>query len=154
MSYHAGISDAYVPDVRAAKSIRRRGLGRSRTAKTIRLIENAGPSRCPPLVGCVVGSDLWRQCHPQSLGAEPPAEKEETVPAISTCPVCSYFQAGDCLVCEDGDTHPGCDGCKGGRLRWYRSPLVVAVVTGVAVSIVAAFTLTKLRERGVLRAPK
>lgn len=62
-------------------------------------------------------------------------------PAQATCPPCSYLSEGSCLVCKDGDTHPGCAGCVGGRPAprpWYVSDFFVAMTTAVVASVAVA----------------
>ncbi len=75
------------------------------------------------------------------------------VPAQATCPACSYLWEGSCKVCADGDQHPGCEGCVGGKLPsppWYKSELIVAVSSAVVVSLAVALIVPRI-ERAIAK---
>jgi hypothetical protein len=67
--------------------------------------------------------------------------------AIVTCPPCSYLRDGECVVCMDGEPHPGCSGCVGGTVPWYRSPFAVSLMTSLVVSSIATVVIYKLERR-------
>jgi hypothetical protein len=71
----------------------------------------------------------------------------ETRQAIVSCPECTYLQDGNCVVCAGPDDHPACDGCRDGRVVWYRRPLFVSVVTAVAVSLAAGVIVKQVKKR-------
>jgi len=64
--------------------------------------------------------------------------------AIVSCPACSYFRDGSCVVCEEDSEHPACADCTGGALVWYRSPVIAAVGSAVVVSIITTMILSRL----------
>lgn len=73
----------------------------------------------------------------------------DTFPVVTTCPHCSYLWDGKCIVCPDGDPHPACEGCVGGRLPrppWYRSELFIALATTVAVSVATAIIVPRVER--------
>lgn len=75
-----------------------------------------------------------------------------SVPAQATCPQCSYLWEGSCKVCVDGDPHPGCEGCVGGRLPmppWYKSHLVLQIGSLVVASLAVALLVPRIE--GALR---
>jgi hypothetical protein len=77
-----------------------------------------------------------------NLGAE--------VPVFTTCPRCSYLWEGKCIVCEDDDPHPGCEGCVGGRLPkppWYKSDLFVGVSVAVVISVVSSLIVSRIERK-------
>jgi hypothetical protein len=72
------------------------------------------------------------------------------VPVVTTCPPCSYLWEGKCLVCEEGDTHPGCRGCIDGQLPkppWYKSDFFVTVTASVLVAVVSTLIVARLERR-------
>lgn len=74
-----------------------------------------------------------------------------TLPAQATCPQCSYLWEGSCKVCEEGDQHPGCQGCIDGKPEpypWYKSELVIAITTAVIVSLAVALIVPRV-ERAI-----
>ena len=83
---------------------------------------------------------------------EPPVVTEMQVVATA-CPECSYLEGGTCHWCENGDDHPGCDGCvdrKHPSPPWYKRseyivPILVSVVTGVATAWTVAWVM---KEKG------
>ena len=77
--------------------------------------------------------------YPQATG------QVETRMAVVTCPSCTYLQDGNCVVCQNGEDHPSCDGCRDGEVIWYRRPLFVSVVTAVVVSLAAGVIVKKIK---------
>lgn len=78
----------------------------------------------------------------------------QTRAVITTCPHCSYLVGGTCVICEDGDPHPGCEGCVNGRLRpppWWENELFVAISTAVVVSVATAIIVPRL-EKQIMKA--
>jgi len=78
-----------------------------------------------------------------------PALGQTRTPVMS-CPHCSYLMEGSCVVCPDGDPHPACEDCVGGRLPprpWYRHELVIAVTTATIVSIASAILVQQVKAR-------
>lgn len=76
------------------------------------------------------------------LGAVPNGRATVTI-----CPPCSYLWDGSCVICDDDDPHPGCEGCMNGRpepVPWYKSDFFVAVAAATAVSIVSSLVVIKL----------
>lgn len=71
--------------------------------------------------------------------------------AVVSCPACSYFRDGSCVVCEDDSEHPACDGCAGGTLVWYRSPVIAAVGSAVVVSIITTMILSRLSRTKAMK---
>jgi hypothetical protein len=70
-------------------------------------------------------------------------------PAIVTCPQCSYFVEGTCMVCPNGDPHPACVGCVDGRIPpppWYKRELVYSILIATAATITAAVTVRQLKK--------
>jgi hypothetical protein len=74
----------------------------------------------------------------------------ETRQAIISCPECTYLSGGDCVVCAGPDDHPACDGCRDGRVVWYRRPMVVSVVLAVTVSLIAGVIVTQVKKHSGL----
>ena len=77
----------------------------------------------------------------------------ELRPAILSCPPCSYLVDGSCMVCPDGDGHPGCAGCVGGRMAppaWYKSDLFISVAGSLIVTIIGAMALTEMKRMKIL----
>jgi hypothetical protein len=70
----------------------------------------------------------------------------DTRMAVVTCPECTYLKDGDCVVCAGPDDHPSCDGCRDGRVVWYRRPLFISVTTAVAVSLIAGVVVRKIQK--------
>ena len=84
---------------------------------------------------------LYRPYPVAAFGAD-----DGTVPVITTCPHCSKLVNGSCLVCADGDPHPSCSNCVGGkhsppRRAWYKSQMVVSASTVVLASVVSTLFL-------------
>jgi hypothetical protein len=75
----------------------------------------------------------------------------ETRQAVVSCPECTYLQGGDCVVCVDPEDHPACDGCRDGRVVWYRRPLFLSVATAVTVSLIAGVIVAQIRKAKVFR---
>ena len=71
----------------------------------------------------------------------------ETRVATVSCPDCTYLRDGSCVVCQDPEEHPSCDGCRNGQVVWYRRPLVISVATAVVVSIVAGIVVKKIQHQ-------
>jgi hypothetical protein len=74
----------------------------------------------------------------------------QTQPVITACPHCSYLWEGKCIVCAEGDPHPACKGCVDGQLAktpWYKSDMFVAIVAGVAISVVSTIIVTRIERR-------
>jgi hypothetical protein len=80
------------------------------------------------------------------VGYQTATGQVETRMALVTCPECTYLRDGDCVVCSGPDDHPSCDGCRNGRVVWYRRPLFVSVTTAVAVSLVAGVIVSKIKK--------
>lgn len=73
----------------------------------------------------------------------------DAVPAQATCPPCSYLWEGSCKICADGDPHPGCEVCMGGKLRpppWYKSELMLAVSSALIVSLAVALLVPRIER--------
>jgi hypothetical protein len=71
----------------------------------------------------------------------------DTRMAVVTCPECTYLKDGNCVVCSGPDDHPSCDGCRDGRVVWYRRPLFVSVTTAVVVSLAAGVVVSQIKKR-------
>lgn len=71
----------------------------------------------------------------------------DTKLAIVSCPPCTYLADGHCVVCMDGEAHPGCEGCVDGAPAWYRRPFFVSLVTSLVVSSVATVVVYKMERR-------
>lgn len=75
----------------------------------------------------------------------------ELRPVVTTCPHCSYLVEGSCVVCADGDPHPGCEGCIDGhyvspRIAWYRSDLVITIASSMVVAVVSTIVAVRLQH--------
>jgi len=79
--------------------------------------------------------------YPTSIG------QVETRVAIVSCPDCTYLQDGSCVVCQDPDAHPSCDGCRDGKVVWYRRPLVLSIGTAVVVSVLAGIVVKQIQKK-------
>ena len=83
-------------------------------------------------------------------------EAPVTQPAITSCPPCSYLVSGSCLVCANGDQHPGCQDCVNGRYAppptpWYKTPFffsVMVIVTASMLSTIVAARINKVLGNG------
>ena len=71
------------------------------------------------------------------------------------CPPCTITAGAQCLPCPEGADLPECEGCVGGRLpeaevawadrsKWVY-PVVMAVVSAIAVGLATAYATRKLR---------
>jgi len=80
------------------------------------------------------------------VGYITPTGQVETRQAIVSCPECTYLSGGDCVVCAGPDDHPSCDGCRDGKVVWYRRPLFVSVATAVVVSLAAGVIVKKIQK--------
>lgn len=70
----------------------------------------------------------------------------QTVTPFMTCPPCSYLWEGSCVVCQNGDPHPGCLDCEDGKPLpdpWYKSDLVISILAGSAVAIITGLIVAK-----------
>lgn len=74
------------------------------------------------------------------------------------CPPCYIPAGGQCVSCPEGSDLPECLDCVGGQLRlgpmpWYERPLagpvVVGLVSAVALGIAVPFIRRQLGKRGV-----
>lgn len=75
---------------------------------------------------------------------------QPTRTAVLSCPHCSYLVEGECVICEDDDPHPACQGCVGGRLPplpWYKTDLFVSIMTATVVSIASAIIVAQVKKR-------
>jgi len=78
----------------------------------------------------------------------------QTRAAVFVCPHCSYLSNGGCTVCEDGDTHPGCEGCQEGRLPplpWYRGELFLTIATSLVVSIASGIVVQRIMHQRLVK---
>jgi hypothetical protein len=70
---------------------------------------------------------------------------------FTTCPHCSILFEGSCHPCQEGDEHPSCEYCVGGKYYpppdpWYKSQIFLAVVTSVVVAVSSALVVAKIQE--------
>jgi len=68
-------------------------------------------------------------------------------PVVQTCPHCSYLWDSKCVICEDGDPHPGCEGCVDGLpepVPWYKSDFFASIVAATVVAVVSSIVVVKL----------
>jgi hypothetical protein len=71
---------------------------------------------------------------------------------ITSCPHCSVLVSGTCVPCKDGDTHPACENCVGGRHippkpPWYENQLLNAIITTTVVTVVSGLFLEQIKKR-------
>ncbi len=74
------------------------------------------------------------------------------MPVVQTCPPCSYLWENKCMICGDGDPHPGCLGCVGGKpipQPWYKSDIVASVIVGSAVAVITGIVVGRV-ERWIM----
>lgn len=71
-----------------------------------------------------------------------------TIVPITTCPHCSKLVNGSCEMCTDGDPHPSCEQCVGGRIvtPWYMNELLLTIGTSVVVAVASAIILAKIQK--------
>jgi hypothetical protein len=74
-----------------------------------------------------------------------------TRPVFTTCPHCSILVEGTCHVCLEGDEHPSCEYCVGGRYYpppppWYKSQLFLAVCTAVVVAVTSSLMVSRIER--------
>jgi hypothetical protein len=81
------------------------------------------------------------------VGYQTATGQVETRMATVACPECTYLQDGDCVVCVGPEDHPACDGCRDGRVVWYRRPLFVSVAMAVTVSLLAGVVVSQIKKR-------
>jgi hypothetical protein len=79
------------------------------------------------------------------------AEVASSVPVFTTCPHCSYLSEGSCIVCANGDPHPGCEDCVDGKYSpanppWYKSDFLRTLAASLTVSIVSMFVVFGVRD--------
>lgn len=72
-----------------------------------------------------------------------------TVPVFTTCPHCSYLVEGTCVVCAEGDEHPSCEYCVGGKYyppgeAWYRNHVFIAVATAIVVGVTSTLIISRV----------
>lgn len=73
----------------------------------------------------------------------------ETQPVVMTCPHCSYLWDGRCVICADGDPHPGCEDCVGGKLPrapWYYNDLLLSIGTAVVVTVAVSLLVPRVER--------
>jgi hypothetical protein len=70
----------------------------------------------------------------------------ETRQAVVMCPECTYLKDGNCVVCVGPEDHPACEGCRDGRIVWYRRPLFISVATAVTVSLIAGVIVAHVKK--------
>lgn len=82
-----------------------------------------------------------------TVGFQTSMGQVETRLAVVACPECTFLSEGNCVVCQDPEDHPSCDGCRDGQVIWYRRPLVLSVATAVVVSLLAGVIVTQVKKR-------
>lgn len=93
--------------------------------------------------------------NPAGLGAEAPGAEAPasngTKMAFVSCPECSYFKNGECVVCGEDENHPACHGCVSGELVWWRRPLPIAIFSSVVVSVATGLIVSKVMKTRALK---